>query len=73
MESRQIGKNRAHECWFYIDTRVIGSPIIQNSKLVGAATHVLMDDPTKGYAIFAENMLEMAQDIADERKLKDAS
>ncbi len=35
-----------------------GSPIIQNGKLVGAVTHVLVDDPTKGYAIFAENMLE---------------
>ena len=35
-----------------------GSPIIQNGKLVGAITHVLIDDPTKGYGIFAENMLE---------------
>lgn len=41
-----------------------GSPIIQNGKLVGAVTHVLIDDPTKGYAIFAENMLETAQSIA---------
>ncbi len=34
-----------------------GSPIIQNGKLVGAVTHVLVDDPTRGYGIFIENML----------------
>lgn len=50
-----------------------GSPIIQNGKLVGAVTHVLVDDPTRGYAIFAENMLETAQQVADEKALKDAS
>ncbi len=37
-----------------------GSPIIQNGKLVGAVTHVLINDPTKGYGIFIENMLEAA-------------
>jgi len=37
-----------------------GGPILQDSKLIGAVTHVLVDDPTKGYAIFAENMLKMA-------------
>ncbi len=35
-----------------------GSPIIQNGRLVGAVTHVFLNDPTKGYAIFAETMLE---------------
>lgn len=40
-----------------------GSPIIQNGKLVGAVTHVLIDDPTRGYGIFAENMLETAQSL----------
>jgi stage IV sporulation protein B len=35
-----------------------GSPIIQNGKLVGAVTHVFVSDPTKGYAIFAETMVE---------------
>jgi stage IV sporulation protein B len=50
-----------------------GSPIIQNGKLIGAVTHVLVDDPTRGYAIFAENMLETAQSVADEKALKDAS
>lgn len=49
-----------------------GSPIIQNGKLVGAVTHVLVNDPTKGYAIFAENMLETAQSVAEEQ-LKEAS
>ncbi len=34
-----------------------GSPIIQNGKLIGAVTHVLVDDPTKGYGIFIENMI----------------
>lgn len=34
-----------------------GSPILQNGKLVGAVTHVLVDDPTRGYGIFIENML----------------
>lgn len=34
-----------------------GSPIIQNGKLVGAVTHVLVQDPTKGYGIFIEEML----------------
>ena len=37
-----------------------GSPIIQNGKLVGAVTHVLVNDPTRGYGIFIENMLETA-------------
>lgn len=35
-----------------------GSPIIQDGKIVGAVTHVFVDDPTKGYGIFIENMLE---------------
>jgi len=34
-----------------------GSPIIQNGKLVGALTHVLLSDPTKGYALFADTMI----------------
>ena len=34
-----------------------GSPIIQNGKLVGAITHVFVNDPTKGYGIFIENMI----------------
>lgn len=38
-----------------------GSPIVQNGKLVGAVTHVLVNDPTCGYAIFADTMLEAAR------------
>ena len=37
-----------------------GSPIIQDGKLVGAVTHVLVNDPTRGYGIFIENMLTAA-------------
>ena len=62
-----------YSCWSYIDTLVSGSPILQNGKLIGAVTHVLVDNPTKGYAIFAENMLETAQGVAEINKLKDAS
>ncbi len=40
-----------------------GSPIIQNGMLVGAVTHVFVSDPTKGYAIFAENMISTADEI----------
>ncbi|MGN0437133.1 MAG: SpoIVB peptidase S55 domain-containing protein [Lachnospiraceae bacterium] len=35
-----------------------GSPILQNGKIVGAVTHVFVDDPTKGYGIFIQEMLE---------------
>lgn len=38
-----------------------GSPIIQNGKLIGAVTHVLVADPTEGYGIFIENMLSAAE------------
>ena len=50
-----------------------GSPIIQNGKLVGAVTHVLVDEPTRGYGIFIENMLETAQSVAENNKLKEVS
>ncbi len=42
-----------------------GSPILQNGKIIGAVTHVFVDDPTKGYGIFIENMLESAESIAE--------
>jgi stage IV sporulation protein B len=35
-----------------------GSPIIQNGKIIGAVTHVLVNDPTRGYGIFIEAMLK---------------
>lgn len=37
-----------------------GSPIIQNGRIIGAVTHVLVNDPTRGYGIFIENMLKEA-------------
>ena len=39
-------------------TRIFSSPIIQNNKLVGAVTHVFLSDPTKGYAVYSDWMLE---------------
>lgn len=38
-----------------------GSPILQNGKLVGAVTHVMINDPTRGYGIFIENMMNAAE------------
>ena len=40
-----------------------GSPILQNGKLVGAVTHVFVNDPTRGYGIFIENMLADAEKV----------
>lgn len=40
-----------------------GSPILQNGKLVGAVTHVFVNDPTRGYGVFAENMLAVSQNV----------
>ena len=37
-----------------------GSPILQDSKLIGAVTHVLVGDPSKGCGIFLDNMLAAA-------------
>jgi len=39
-----------------------GSPILQDGRLIGAVTHVLVSDPTQGYAILAERMLETAEE-----------
>lgn len=49
-----------------------GSPIIQNNMLVGAVTHVFVNDPTRGYGIFAENMLTTSQNLY-KNSLKKAS
>lgn len=38
-----------------------GSPILQNGKLVGAVTHVFVNDPTRGYGIFIDNMIREAE------------
>ena len=56
-------KNRIKNTKFFcplLDISVSGSPIIQDGKLVGAVTHVLVNDPTTGYGIFIENMLDAA-------------
>ena len=53
-----------------------GSPILQDGKLVGALTHVLVNDSKTGYGIYAENMLETAQTVgagAATSSLKEAS
>ena len=42
-----------------------GSPILQNGKIIGAVTHVFLNDPTGGYGIFAETMLETADGLAN--------
>ncbi len=47
-----------------------GSPIVQNGMLVGAVTHVFIDDCTEGYGIFAENMLDTAENISTLQKRK---
>ncbi len=41
-----------------------GSPIIQNGAIVGAVTHVLVNNPACGYGVFIENMLRSAEDAA---------
>lgn len=40
-----------------------GSPIIQNGKIVGAVTHVFLSDPTKGYGVYTDWMLEQMDSI----------
>ena len=47
-----------------------GSPVIQNGKIVGAVTHVFVNDPTRGYGIFAESMLETSQNYKPNIKSK---
>lgn len=42
-----------------------GSPILQNGKIIGAVTHVLVNDPTTGYGIFLENMLSAANNTVE--------
>ena len=44
-----------------------GSPIIQNGMLVGAVTHVFVNNPTKGYAIFADTMYDCSAQVIKER------
>ena len=48
-------------CCPILTSLVSGSPIIQNGRIVGAVTHVFVNDPTRGYGIFIENMLIEAE------------
>ena len=50
-------------CCPILTSLMSGSPIIQNGKLVGAVTHVFVNDPTRGYGIFIENMLSEMEKI----------
>lgn len=45
-------------CCPLLTTVVSGSPILQDGKLVGAVTHVLINDPLRGYGIFIDRMVE---------------
>lgn len=40
-----------------------GSPIIQNNKVIGALTHVLVNDPETGYGVFADLMIKQAREV----------
>ena len=40
-----------------------GAPIIQNGKFVGAVTHVLVNDPTVGYGVFADIMIKQLKEV----------
>lgn len=40
-----------------------GSPIIQNGKFIGAVTHVLVNEPTVGYGVFADIMIKQSREV----------
>ncbi len=56
----QVTDSRLLEATGGIVQGMSGSPIIQDGRLIGAVTHVLVNDPTTGYGIFIENMLNAA-------------
>lgn len=51
-------KKSGKKCCPILTSLVSGSPILQNGKIVGAVTHVLVDDPTSGYGIYVGRMLQ---------------
>ncbi len=55
-----FSKNSSKNGCPILDTLVSGSPILQDGKLIGAVTHVLVNDATVGYGIYIGNMLEAA-------------
>ena len=63
---------KRNPCCPFLTTLVSGSPFIQDGKLIGAVTHVLVNDPEHGYGICIENMLKSAYDASrqtESRKL----
>ncbi len=50
-----------------------GSPIVQNGKIIGAVTHVFLNDPSGGYGIFAATMMDNLENIYEQKELKKAS
>ena len=57
--AKNLQKNTKFSC-LLLDVGMSVSPIIQDGKLIGAVTYVLVNDPTTGYGIFIENMLDAA-------------
>ena len=52
-----------------VRSRMSGSPIIQDEYIIGAITHVVIDDPTKGYGIFITNMFRRSRKIKRRKNL----
>ena len=72
MKKYKIKANKSLGQNFLIDEKVIsqtngiiqgmsGSPIIQNNKIIGAVTHVIINEPVTGYGIFITTMLETGE------------
>ena len=59
----EITDPRLIDCTGGIVQGMSGSPIIQNGMLIGAVTHVFVNNPTKGYGTLAENMIDMTNTI----------
>ena len=64
MEENLITKKELLEITGGIVQGMSGSPILQDGRLVGAVTHVLINEPSRGYGILAENMVKTAQNSA---------
>ena len=64
---QEIYNNRRKKCCPCLDTFLSGSPLVQNGKLIGAVTHVFVDDPAKGYGICAETMVEQGGEWEGEK------
>lgn len=58
MPKRRFEKLTENFCCPLLTTIMSGSPVLQDGKLIGAVTHVLVGDPTCGYAISIERMIE---------------